>query len=210
MQKLCNNRSVLAKKPVIGLIMAGGLSSRLGYDKASISLDSRQYSDLLGRTAAILKEVIGEVYIVGREYTGYPNYLDDVPGLGPVGGIATGLRHSGAACFVLSCDLPFMTKEIVEKLLYFRNLQPENILMTAYKQQETGFSEPLVAIYEHAALPYFQTCVERRLLKINRIVPIEQQAHLAYQSHESLPFFNINYPADLEVAKRILSVVDGS
>ncbi len=195
---------------VVGLVMAGGLSSRMGHDKAAISLDSSAYKDLLSRTASILKDVLGEVYIAGRGRVDFPCFEDDIAGLGPVGGIATGLRIAGAACFALSCDLPFMSKEVVENLLDFRNSQSTDTLMTAYKQEETGFAEPLVAIYEYGSLPYFQACAQNRLLKITRIVPEEQQKHLVYSGSNSLPFFNINYPADLEVARRILAQSNAS
>lgn len=196
--------SSLAARPITGVVMAGGLSSRMGQDKTQLSLNKAEYTDLLGRTARILQEVVGAVCIVGREHPDYPSFFDDEPGLGPVGGIATCLRRTGTACLVLSCDLPFMTTQVVRRLLELRNQSPAETLVTCYVQQETGYSEPLVAIYETGAFPYFQECANKRLLKINRIVPEERQQFLVYSMEESLPFFNVNYPADLEAARRIL------
>ncbi len=46
---------------VTGIVLAGGLSSRLGQDKASLTLDIGEYADLLGRTAKLLHELLGEV-----------------------------------------------------------------------------------------------------------------------------------------------------
>ncbi len=196
--------SLLAAQPVTGVVMAGGFSSRMGQDKTQLSLNKAEYADLLGRTARILQEVVGTVCIVGREHPDYPSFSDDEPGLGPVGGIATCLRRTGTACLVLSCDLPFMTTQVVRRLLELRNQSPAETLVTCYKQQETGYSEPLVAVYEAGAFPYFQECANKRLLKINRIVPEDRQQFLLYGMAESLPFFNVNYPADLEAARRIL------
>lgn len=189
---------------VTGIVLAGGISSRMGQDKAALTLDIAEYADLLGRTAKLLHDLLGEVHIAGRHHPVYPSFADDVPGLGPVGGIATSLRNTGAACFALSCDLPFITMDVLRRLLEFRAARPPEVLMTAYCQEETGYSEPLVAIYEPGALPYFQEAVAGRLLKINRIVPRHLQRHLAYGREESLPFFNVNYPADLEIARRVL------
>lgn len=189
---------------VTGIVLAGGLSSRLGQDKASLTLDIAEYADLLGRTAKLLRALLGEVYIAGRHHPDYPSFFDDVPGLGPVGGIATSLRNTGKACFALSCDLPFMDLDVLRRLLDFRAARPPGVLMTAYCQEETGYSEPLIAIYEYGALPYFQEAVDGRLLKITRIVPKELQRHLPYGREASLPFFNVNYPADLEIARRVL------
>jgi molybdopterin-guanine dinucleotide biosynthesis protein A len=46
-----------------------------------------------------------------------------------------------------------------------------------------------------------------RLLKISKVVPPEHQYLIPYGVKDSLPFFNINYPADLEIARRMMAVL---
>ena len=193
--------------PVVGAVLAGGLSSRLGHDKALIRLKNNESVDLLGNTAAMLHAVTGSVFIVGRESrSDFPSVKDRTPGLGPVGGIATALHHAGgAACFVLSCDLPFMNAELLQRLLLKRNERPAPTLMTAYQQEDTGHIESLVSIFEPGALPFFEQCLEQNRLKVTKTVPPEAQFLIPYSLEESLPFFNINYPADLELARRLLT-----
>lgn len=193
--------------PLCGVVLAGGLSSRLGHDKALVRLEDGQTADLLARTVQLLRDVCGTAHVIGRSRPGYSCIPDREPGCGPVGGIMTALATLQAPCLILSCDLPFMDRAILERLLEARNRRPENALMTGYRQAETGHKEALVAVYEHGALPFFTRCVEQRLLKISLVVPHEQQYLLPYNAEDSLPFFNINYPADLELARRMMSVL---
>jgi molybdopterin-guanine dinucleotide biosynthesis protein A len=94
-----------------------------------------------------------------------------------------------------------MEEAILERLLRAHETRPAGTLSTAYQQRETGHIESLVAIYEVDALPLFETCLNNKKLKISRIISAEQQHLLTYSTEEALPFFNINYPADLKVAR---------
>ena len=181
------------------------MSSRMGHDKALIRLHSGENADMLARTTSLLNEYTEEVWVVGRIQPGYVCVPDLAPGCGPVGGIATALAHrDGVACLVLSCDLPFMERGVVKRLVETRNQRPAGINVTLYQQQETGYPESLVAIYEPGARPYFERCAAARLLKTGLVVPPEEQLFIPYSVKDSLPFFNINYPVDLEVARRIM------
>lgn len=189
---------------IIGIVLAGGLSSRMGYDKALVRLSGGENPDILARTVTLLQDICGRAIVVGRQQEGYACVPDLAPGHGPVGGIATALEHcQGAACLVLSCDLPFMERRVLDNLIAHRNRRPQGTHVTAYQQKDTGNIEALVAIYEPECLPYFQICVNERLLKINRVVPAHLQHYVPYGGDESLPFFNLNYPADVETACRI-------
>ncbi len=194
--------------PLAGAVLAGGLSSRLGHDKALLRLHDGGSADLLSRTYSLLRRVADPVFVVGGRREGYPCVPDLMPGRGPVGGIATALSHAaGCACLVLSCDLPFMTPGVLDHLLNGRARRPAGRHATLYRQAETGHSECLVAVYEPEALPHFLHCLENQLLKISRVVPPEEQHFIDYPAGDSLPFFNINYPADLEAARRIMSAL---
>ncbi len=189
-----------------GVVLAGGLSSRLGHDKAQIRLAHGDEPDFLAKAVAVLSSCCERVIIVGRTHPEHTSYPDAIPGRGPAGGIATALEVSASACLTLSCDLPFMEQSVLERLIACRATRPENTLSTSYRQQDTGHVEALVAIYEREALPYFQTCVNEGRLKISQVVPPSQRYFLDYTVDESLAFFNINYPADVLVARKIMQM----
>ncbi|WP_405070338.1 NTP transferase domain-containing protein [Kribbella sp. NBC_01510] len=100
------------------VVLAGGGSTRFGgVDKAMLVLDGVTLLDrVLTATAdAVSTVVVGPVRTTCRpvDWT-----VEDPPSGGPVAGIAAGLSHGTTPVVVLlSCDLPWLTKEDVTTLL---------------------------------------------------------------------------------------------
>jgi molybdopterin-guanine dinucleotide biosynthesis protein A len=203
MKKAVNHRSALT-----GIVLAGGESARLGQDKATLILDASG-RDLLCRAVRLLERFTPRVLVVGRRDARFASLPDDAPGVGPAGGVATALRRSGTPCLVLSCDLPFMNEATLTKLLAAREARRPETLCTLFVHQETGRPEPLTAVYELGALPCFDECLAQRRLTLARIVPQALQERVPYSNVEALPFFSINYPADLAAASLLLSGIGG-
>ena len=96
---------------ILGVVLAGGKSSRFGSDKALAELDGHT---LLERAINALSASCDKVVIAGRDSGPAPT-VPDWPraDMGPLGGIAAGLRHardegfdSALTCGVDSVDLP--------------------------------------------------------------------------------------------------------
>src|SRR2546430_16860710 len=87
-------------------IRAGGLSRRMGRNKASIRIGGLTLLRRVRKTAAELELPIR---IIRR---------DLVPRCGPLGGIYTGLITSRAAAeLFLACDMPFVEAEFLKSLI---------------------------------------------------------------------------------------------
>lgn len=87
-------------------ILAGGLSSRMGQDKARLVLGRRT---LLGHIRATARRLGLPVRVIRRDLT---------PGCGPLGGIHTALKTSRADVVIfLSCDMPFVSEELLQQLV---------------------------------------------------------------------------------------------
>lgn len=195
---------------MIGAVLAGGRSTRLGRDKTRLRLpgDGR---DMLARTADLLAACTDEVLVSCRAdavppdlpYRAVPDFEE---GLGPFGGVWSLLRVVREPVLVLSCDLPFMDAATLRRLVKTRVARPADALMTTYQQAETGYIEALTAIYEPACLPFFEAARAQGIRQINLVVPEARQARIVYTRREARPFFNINFPADLE---RALSLAAG-
>src|SRR5678815_5236223 len=81
-------------------ILAGGLSSRMGKDKARLRLSGRS---LLGHARRVAAEAGLACRVVVK---------DAVSRCGPLGGICTCLASSRAEAEIfLACDMPFITSE---------------------------------------------------------------------------------------------------
>ncbi len=94
---------------LLGVVLAGGQSTRFGSDKALAELDGRS---LLARAVEGLARHCECVVIAGRDAgaeTGDTPCIADWPeaGMGPLGGIAAGLRHAQDRDFshVLTCGV---------------------------------------------------------------------------------------------------------
>ena len=199
---------------VAGVVLAGGLSSRMGREKAHIRAYGNAEPDMLARTRGLLHDVLEHVWVScrpGNLKEGCACVMDIHPGLGPFSGVHAALtraRELGLeAVLALSCDLPFMDIPTLQRLLRARDARAQGALMTTFRQKETGFIESLTAIYEVEALPCFEAALTAGERKLSRIIPAERRTDIVYANTEALPFFNLNYPADLEVFRRLLAAL---
>ncbi len=191
-----------------GIVMAGGLSSRMGRDKLLLSVHD-DGKDMLTRTFALLGKVTARVFVSCRSSEGlaFPAIPDDVERQGPLGGILTALRRLRTPLLVLSCDLPFMDLPTLHRLIAARKARCPGTILTAYREEHTGTLEPLVAIYEPECLPWFEEAQAKRLRKLGTVIPEHLRTEISYTLPTALPFFNINYPADFEAARRLASLM---
>ena len=90
------------------VILAGGLSRRMGYDKATLPAGDRTLIEHLARRLA---SVVDETIIAGGSvrppFEGARVVPDHQPGLGPLAGMLAGLTAAKARhVWVVGCDLP--------------------------------------------------------------------------------------------------------
>jgi molybdopterin-guanine dinucleotide biosynthesis protein A len=195
---------------IVGVVLAGGLSSRMGEHKPALRL-CESMPDLLSCAIGLLRSCTAEVWVSCRQGQTVPDCRcihDLEEGLGPIGGIVSALtalaRSPRRAALVLSCDLPFMNKDTLARLIDARRNAEPGTLMTTFRQAETGYIEALTAIYEKEALPFFEQALASRLRQINLVLRPDQRMDVTYTRREALPFFNINFPADLILVQRYL------
>jgi molybdenum cofactor guanylyltransferase len=142
-------------KPVLnGLVLAGGKSGRMGFDKGSVNFHGkaqRYYA------ADLLKSLCSEVFISCRSEQqkeinpAYATITDTFTGLGPFGAILSALREKpDCAWLVIACDLPLLTEHTLKYLVDHRNT---STIATAFQNDIDGFPEPLIAIWEPKSYP---------------------------------------------------------
>ena len=191
--------------PLVGLVLAGGLSSRMGRNKLRIKIREPDGPDLLARTVELLARYCCRVLVAcgaGPALPGYDCIQDCMHGIGPIAGLQAILSVTDRAVLALACDLPFMDDATVQKLAHEHARRPDTAIMTTFRQAETGFIEALTAIYEPACLPFFDAAIAAGDFRINSAIPQALRQDIVYTAAEARPFFNINSPADLEAARR--------
>jgi molybdopterin-guanine dinucleotide biosynthesis protein A len=152
--------------------MAGGRSSRLGRDKALLEVAGET---LLARAVRTLAQVCDEVLVVGQaERTalvpGVRVVPDERPGIGPLGGIATGLRAmTGDRLLAVATDMPLLSLPLLRHLL---DLSP-GFDVTIPRVE--GRTQQLHAVYARTCLPVIDAQLARDDFKIDRFF---DQVHL--------------------------------
>jgi molybdopterin-guanine dinucleotide biosynthesis protein A len=147
--------------PLIGLVLAGGRSSRMGRDKAALVHPdgrtlARRACDLLGGAgceSVVLSLREDQEIPPGFSDSDPPTVVRD-PGVGPLAGIVAGMRlRPDADWLVLACDLPRLDPATLTTLVESKR---EGERFLAYRSELDGLPEPLCAYYAREALPLLE------------------------------------------------------
>lgn len=134
--------------PLSSLILAGGLSSRMGKDKyALVYHGDPQWKRLIH----ILETLNIPSFIACRPdqsttFSQHNCLLDREKAAGPMSPIRSALLAFPATSWlVIACDMPEVNQECLEKLINHRNPQKQ---ATTYFDESVNRPEPLLCIYE--------------------------------------------------------------
>jgi molybdopterin-guanine dinucleotide biosynthesis protein A len=190
---------------VLGLVLAGGLASRLGGDKALRELKGHT---LLTRAIEALKPLCDVLAVsTGSRNIPLPPDVLTVPDLepymmqGPLSGLYAGLKAAQAAgaesALALACDLPHVSTALLARL--HQDLMGHDVVFC----EHGGLPEPLVCALRTAPM---LAAVENSLAAGSlRVVPLWKRcrcrlltdADLAAFAPLERTFANINTPEDL-------------
>jgi molybdenum cofactor guanylyltransferase len=138
-----------------GIILVGGQARRVqGREKYFFLHEGKTF---LSRLLDTLVPVVDEVILVARDpdqcmrFKDYPDVIcvtDIRAGIGPIGGIHAGvLAASGEEIFISGCDMPFVNRDIVDRL--FSEINNYDAVIPAWDEEKF---EPLHAVYKKKAL----------------------------------------------------------
>jgi len=193
---------------ITGVILAGGASKRYGKDKAFLKIGSARLIDnILQEMKTIFKRVIlitNEK--IKYEYLEIPMFEDIIKGLGPLGGIYTGLMSiPDQAGFFVACDMPRINGQLVRYMLDIKGNHKAVVPSVADK------IEPLHSIY-------FQSCLKpiKHLIDSNRrqvrlfydYIPVRyvKEDEICKFCCPSTAFLNINTPDEFAKIKSLIKI----
>jgi molybdopterin-guanine dinucleotide biosynthesis protein A len=137
--------SPAAARHVDAVILAGGRATRMGGQvKAFLAIDGQT---ILERQRAVLAPRVDTLAISGDPAQfagcGLPVVVDELPGLGPLGGLAAALAWCRAPwLLVVAGDMPHLLGDAVELLLALRTDDVDAVAPLV-----NGLPEPLFALY---------------------------------------------------------------
>ncbi len=128
-------------------IFVGGAATRMGGVAKGLMRLPGGGPTLVTRWCATLEGLCTEVVLVGRHPAyaplGIESLADEPPGIGPLGGLVALLRRGGNAhVLAFACDMPFVGRALVERLVGFAGDSP------AVAPRRDGKWEPLCARYD--------------------------------------------------------------
>jgi molybdopterin-guanine dinucleotide biosynthesis protein A len=180
---------------VTGVLLAGGKSRRMGYDKALVDMHGQK---LFSRSLALLRRYFPAVLIAGdRPDLAQPD-IPALPDLYPgsaLGGLYTGLRAANTDwIFVAPCDMPYPDDQLATLLLDQRNGFDAVVPRTP-----NGY-EPVFTAYHRNCLPHMEEMLRNNQ---HRIYDFYQRIAIRYLDWHQMPagweraLLNINTPEEL-------------
>ena len=184
-----------------GIVLAGGLSSRFGSPKAFAEWEGRPFYELsLEALSPFCEEciVVTRPELVERFPEGLHITTDIAPfeGQGPIAGILSGIEKLRAERYiVLPCDMPFMTADVIERLLECHGSGVTAVVLD-------GKYHPLVSVWDAAVLPDLREALEngkRRVMDVQEKHGVRWiEGELLTEEDASRIFMNANTPDVLE------------
>ena|ERR1035437_651910 len=205
---------------ITGFILAGGKSTRMGTNKSLLTIGGLT---VIERVVNLMRDLFKEVIIITNQFEEYsflnlPMYEDIHKNIGPLAGIHSALVHTTTdKNFIISCDMPLMTGEVIKYLVEY----PTDKLITIARAD--NFVQQLCGIYYQSLIPYIENITgmnneggdeenpvqDKRgcsVLELVKNVPAEIiDIEEVYQDFRPGTFYNMNRPEEYSFIKDILS-----
>lgn len=182
-----------------GAILAGGMSRRMGYNKAFIEVDG---TSIIERAARAMSAVFASPVIIANDTALYsrlglrvlPDVIKDA---GSLGGIYTALFHSKEDyAFVTACDMPWLDAGCIRRVL--ESVKDEDCAIPFI----SGRLHPMHAAWSKDSMKQIEEMIKEGNLRINDLLGRIRIKKLSLDAFEGLPIEksveNLNTAADLE------------
>lgn len=191
---------------ITGVILSGGRSSRMGVNKSFLKLGNQT---IIERIVDLMKSIFSEVIIITNtpdeyKFLNLPLYEDIYKWKGPLAGIHSALVHSKTdKVFVVSCDVPLMSREMIEYIINHKSDKPVVFCEAA------GYHQPLVGVYSKSILSAVEKFISNEELddksfhKFLKNVDADIIHPQKLDFYKDEIFFNVNRPEDFEQIKKL-------
>lgn len=176
-----------------GLVLCGGLSTRMGVDKGLLKYHGKPQREFL---FDMLRGLCDQVYTSCRKDQDIPAlYNPLVDGFempGPMNGIMSAFAHQQTSWLIVAVDMPFVDTQTLQRLIDKRDREK---IATCYYNREAAQPEPLLTLFERRAYPLLSEFTRKgnvspreflKLYPVNLIEPADSKVLLNINSLENL------------------------
>lgn len=192
---------------LLGIVLAGGRSSRMGQNKAFLKFGTQA---LVERAFNLISQLTLASYLSVSDTSDYFNDYDEFPVFkdaggfsGPAAGIYTALNHAKLnfcqGILIIPCDTPFLSKVLLQKLI--NNYDSEKVC--TFQSQETGYLELTIGLYPTGILTFFEKALCNGENKLRNIIRQESLRPILYEKKDAWHFLNCNTREDWEKIVKI-------
>lgn len=191
-------KSTFLPKPLYGLVLTGGKSTRMKEDKALIKYHGEPHAQHIYN---ILSAVCEKTFISARPGQWQNETLKDLPliedaphleGKGPITGILSAFeRYPDANWFVVACDLVHFNMEAAH---FLASHFSEDVVATCFSNKDQNFPEALCAIYTPLAKSVFEESLAQNIRCPVKILAKSNCKML--QATDEIDLANINTPEE--------------
>ncbi|MBC8266690.1 MAG: molybdenum cofactor guanylyltransferase [Flavobacteriales bacterium] len=181
---------------ITGIILAGGLSSRMGKDKGIIQLDKDK---MIEKIIHLLTPFCDD-FLISANNNNYSSFginvvNDKTKRIGPLGGIYSCMEENDSNLYVvMSCDTPNITDITIAKL--FDNIEDFDVVVPERNER----LEPLISLFSSNAVPKIKIEVEKENFKLQNVIRKLNYTILKIENNKETEkeFLNINTNEDLK------------
>jgi molybdopterin-guanine dinucleotide biosynthesis protein A len=189
---------LVRRNDLIGLILAGGKSRRVGRDKAFMLYKGKP---VYQHMHALLLPFCKHVFISCRKdqshrFQSHRVLVDTENDIGPIAGLLAAWKSfPNHALLVLAVDMPRVDHLVLEQLIEGRNYQNS---VTCFRSPTNDMIEPLCTIYEHSFLEIVEEKVEGRKYSLSKLI-MELKAKKTIVPCKMDVLKSFNHPEDWEI-----------
>jgi len=179
------------------IILAGGNSSRMGTDKALLTLNGKTFVQTLYDN---LKNICNEVIISTNNpdirISGAKVLADEIKNIGPIGGLYTCLKQiKNDRTFIVTVDTPLVSKKLLQEIFSQSGTYDISVI------KHNNKVHPLIGIFHKNISKLLETEITQKKYKVMKLIEKANHQIISVCNEYEKELFNVNNKEDYEYLK---------
>ena len=183
------------------VVLAGGKSSRMGFDKSTMVLQNKKLIEsTIKKLDSLFDDIIISVDCIEKksEFNHDKIVVDKVKGVGPLGGMISALEMAQSdRLFVIPCDMPVIDIKYISFMMKY--MDDNEIILS----EKNGYFEPFPGFYSKSLIPRIEELINQNRRSIRSIFECSRTKVISESEWKKLGFSeeiftNLNTTQDVE------------